>query len=44
MIRTTCLCRCLVSLLRVSPRQGVLLSPAQPMRQNLPQMGREWGI
>jgi hypothetical protein len=38
MIRTTCLCRCLVLLLRVSPRQGVPLSPAQPMRQNLPQM------
>jgi hypothetical protein len=38
MIRTTRLCRCLVFLRRVLPRQGVLLSPPQPMRQTSPQM------
>jgi hypothetical protein len=38
MIRTVRLRRCLVLLLRVSPRQGVPLSPPQPMRKILPQM------
>ncbi len=38
MIRTTRPCRCLVCLPRVSPRQGVPLSPPQPMRRISPQM------
>jgi hypothetical protein len=38
MTRATRPCRCLVLLLRASARQGVPLSPPQPMRQTLPQV------
>jgi hypothetical protein len=44
MIRTTRLCRCLILLLRDSTRQGVRLSPPQPMHQTLPQMMPPTGL